>query len=1063
MKLRVIVMVACVCGSIAAGASAQTVDLASSSARQIVSGSLPSGRAGTWVAVGDVNGDINNKDLFIGAPGANSGRGEVRVLFGWLRQSTGDFSLDLADVVFSGANTGDQFGASVDAGFITQRETVPATNSRDLIVGAPGALSGRGEVYVFAGPLAGGTALTPSNAIIRIRGAAGDQLGAAVESADLNNDGFREIVAGAPGTGRVYIIDYHNAPTATLDLSTQAATLTIAGAGIGNALSVGDITADSVFDLAIGAPTAAAGAGAVYVVNGRPSGGLPSVVSLPAGANETFTGFDAGDHAGTSVWIKDFDGDGIWDLSMTAPDADGPSNSRLDAGDAYVVFGRAGLPAALAPDTVIYGASAGSHTGTWARSGDITKDEPDDLALLASGANAGMGAVYVVYGRPRHQYPAVIDLATQADRLIISDETVGGIQSTAVWEVTGEGAEDIVFGVPTADSGVGRVYLSISPRMSVTPNPIYVAGVQGSTPSVAVTVGNGGAVPITWSATPQVGYLSVSSTTGSSAITAPGSFTLTAALTGIPPGLYSPTIDVNSTSNNLAHRSRNPVLVAVLSPPTITVDHAFPVSWGEPLTWTAQASAPGATLLYEFYRFDSAGGWRKVQPFSTSNTYSWTPTAQDAGDHTIQVWVKTTYSPSAYDAWAGTSSFTITRPVPTIASFTNDGIFPMAPNTPVQFAVTATRGSAPLEYAFYAYREGAGWSLLQNYSASSSATWTPTVSGNYVVQAWVRSMGVTSAYEAFAATNVLRVTNTEPVRVLSLTPDKPFPARAGQSISFSAVATGGSAGPLQYQFVRYDEGSGWTIVQTYGSQRTYTWTPGAGAAGNHILQVWVRSAGVTAPYEGWVGTDPFSVVVDPLTSPSLSADVVFPVPTNTSIKWTATVSGGIAPLEYKFFILKSGGVWTLARDYATSNTFTWTPGTGAEGSYALQVWIRNAGSSAAYDTWVGTPYFTIGPSGPARVVSVTANQSLPAPSGSTIVWTAIATGGTAGPLQFKFVRYNQGTGLWTIVQDYSASNTFTWTPAATEAGTYTIQAWVRSAGSSAMYEGWAATGYFVVK
>ncbi len=1062
MKLRVQIVFGCLFGIVAANAAAQTVDLASPNARQIVSGSAAGGRAGTWVAVGDINGDINNKDLFIGAPAANSNRGEVRVLFGWLRQSAGDFSLDLADVILTGGTAGDRFGASVDAGFITERETLPATSSRDLIVGAPGALSGRGEVYVFAGPLTGGSALTPANAILRIRGAAGDQLGAAVESADLNNDGFREIIAGAPGTGRVYVIDYHHAPTTIVDLSTQPATMTISGPGIGNALTVGDITGDSVFDLAMGAPTAAEGAGAVFVVNGRASGTLPSVVALPAGANEAFSGLGLGDHAGASVWIKDYDGDGIWDLAIGAPEADGPGDSRVDAGDAYVIFGRAGLPANLVPDTVIYGFAAGLHTGAWIRSGDITKDEPDDLALLAPGANGGMGAVWVVYGRSRDQYPAVIDLASQGDRLIVSDETVGPIQSVAVWEVTGEGAEDMAFGVPAADGGTGRIYLSISPRMTVSPDPIYIAGVQGSTPSVAVTVNNGGSIPITWSATPQVSWLTASPGGGSAVVTAPGTFTLSAALAGVSPGLYAPSIAVNSTSKHLAHRSTIPILVAVLTQPTISADHAFPTPWGETITWTAQASAPGATLLYEFYRFDSAGGWHKVQSFSPSNTYIWTPTAPDTGDHSIQVWVKTTQSPAAWDAWAGTT-FTITRPIPTITSFTNDGVYPLAPNTPVQLTATATRGSGPLQYAFYAYREGAGWAVLQSYSASNTTTWTPTVSGNYGLQVWVRSSGVSDPYEAWAGTNMLSVTNAEPVRAISLTPDKPFPAHAGQSIKFTAAASGGSAGPLQYQFIRYDEGAGWTVAQAYSSQRTYTWMPGASAAGTHLLQVWIRSAGASAAYEDWLGTGSFSVVIDPFSSLSLTADVVFPVPTNTPIKWTASISGGIAPLQYKFLVLKSGGAWTLARDYAPSNTFTWTPGTGGEGSYAVQVWVRNAGSSAPYDTWAGTPFFTIGGSGPARVVSLSANQSLPAPPGSTIVWTAIATGGTAGPLQYKFVRYNQSTGVWAVAQDYSTMNTLTWTPTPGEAGTYLIQVWVRSAGASALYEDWGGTGYFAVK
>jgi hypothetical protein len=359
------------------------------------------------------------------------------------------------------------------------------------------------------------------------------------------------------------------------------------------------------------------------------------------------------------------------------------------------------------------------------------------------------------------------------------------------------------------------------------------------------------------------------------------------------------------------------------------------------------------------------------------------------------------------------------------------------------------------------YREGAGWSILQDYGSSNTATWTPTVSGTYALQAWVRSVGISDPYEAWAGTNFLTVTTTQALRVLSLTPDKPYPAHAGQTIKFTAAASGGSAGPLQYQFMRFDQNTGWTIAQPYSAVRTYAWTPGMNAAGTHALQVWVRNAGSSATYEGWLGTEFFSVVVDPLSSPSLNADVVFPVPANTPVKWTAMVTGGVAPLEYKFWVLRSGSGWVMARDYATSNSFTWTPAT--DGSYAVQVWVRNAGSSATYDTWVGSPFFTIAGTGPARVVSINADRAFPAATGTSIVWTAIATGGTAGPLQYRFWRFNQATGVWSIVQDYSSSNTFSWTPAAGEAGTYAIQAWVRSAGSSATYEGWAGTGFFTVR
>ena len=46
-------------------------------------------------------------------------------------------------------------------------------------------------------------------AVAQIQGLPGDQLGSALATGDLNNDGYREIILGAlgaPGTHRIYVI-----------------------------------------------------------------------------------------------------------------------------------------------------------------------------------------------------------------------------------------------------------------------------------------------------------------------------------------------------------------------------------------------------------------------------------------------------------------------------------------------------------------------------------------------------------------------------------------------------------------------------------------------------------------------------------------------------------------------------------------------------------------------------------------------------------------------------------------------------------------------------------------
>lgn len=77
-----------------------------------------------------------------------------------------------------------------------------------------------------------------------------------------------------------------------------------------------------------------------------------------------------------------------------------------------------------------------------------------------------------------------------------------------------------------------------------------------------------------------------------------------------------------------------------------------------------------------------------------------------------------------------------------------------------------------------------------------------------------------------------------------------------------------------------------------------------------------------------------------------------------------------------------------------------------------------------------------------------------------ITWTAQATGGTA-PLQYRFYLYNNETSTWTIVQDWSASRQYTWTPGAADFGLHVLQVWVKSTGAPD-WEAWTGTGFFVI-
>ena len=278
-----------------------------------------------------------------------------------------------------------------------------------------------------------------------------------------------------------------------------------------------------------------------------------------------------------------------------------------------------------------------------------------------------------------------------------------------------------------------------------------------------------------------------------------------------------------------------------------------------------------------------------------------------------------------------------------------------------------------------------------------------------------------------------------------------------QTVTVTGTASGG-VGPYEFTFWRYDvTRAQWFAAQPYGSSTTFSWAPKSTDVGTHVFQVWARSLGSTASYDGWQSV---SVVVSPPQplGVQLASTPRFPVPAGTPVTWAATPSGGSGTVEYQFWTYNTGtATWSVGRPYSTAATWTWTP---TAGNYVVQVWARTVGSTASYEAWAGTDVLKVNPPAPLTMQSLTATTSTATP-GTVVTWTARAIGGT-GPLEYQFWRYNQDAHTWTIAQAYSTTATYSWGPAAADGGAYTIQVWVRSAGSTASYEAWLSSGTLTV-
>ncbi len=433
--------------------------------REMWRGETTGSQAGFSLDRGDVHAGDDRRDLIVGAPGWQSQTGRVYVNFGGLVRR-GEVSFSASEAKLTGAAAGDRFGHATAAGYITAREADDPIPNRDLVVGAPGANGGSGAVYLFLRGLTHGQSLTTADAILTITGApAGAQLGAALATGDLDGDGYREIIIGAPGTGSVYVV--HGGPTATgsLNLATPSSAFFLihgaSAAGIGRGLAAGDITGDGLYDLAISAHSEG-GIGAVYVIYGRPANTFPATMGIVATANARFGGIDSGDMAGWAVEIAPFDGDLVSDLIIGAPGADGPANSRANGGEIYVIWGNAThvSRSLSAADLTIYGESAGHFEGSDLAIGDVDRRAPSDFVSLAPGA-ADAGELHVVLGRSRAAFGTVYDLAVKPmDRRLVGDPDLGQIATALIYDLTGEGAEDVLAGMP--GSGEGLVYVSFS-------------------------------------------------------------------------------------------------------------------------------------------------------------------------------------------------------------------------------------------------------------------------------------------------------------------------------------------------------------------------------------------------------------------------------------------------------------------------------------------------------------------------------------------------------------------------------------------------------------------------
>lgn len=490
----------------------------------------------------DINGDgiddyISAAYVADGPSNARASSGEVYVFYGSTspsatRDVAGTFGT-VPDVKILGATAADFIGAeSIRTGDINGDGIADLVFSSSQADGPGEARMTSGESYIVFGSAALPALidLNSGDEDVTLYGiqagsvniGAGDT--AAIVVGDINGDGFDDVIVGIGGidalgtrtdAGSIAIIYGSDSMPVSVDTATfpSSSGVLIYGADNGDkvpsqhSMALGDVNADGVTDLLVGAAladgpgNARADAGELYIIYGGSS--LPQTIDLLADEQDVIVyGATAGDllcenFLSASRWWSqvaagDINGDGIDDVIIGSPSADGPSDARVDAGEVYIVFGSTSLPSSIdlasnEEDVIIYGAGASDALAvdSWRPLGDVNGDGIRDLILGAfqadgpSDARTEAGEAYVILGGT--SLPSSIDIANgdQDVEILGSDngDRLADEGNATLLDIDGDGLDDIVVGASNADgplnaraNGSGDAYIvfgSASPAASI--------------------------------------------------------------------------------------------------------------------------------------------------------------------------------------------------------------------------------------------------------------------------------------------------------------------------------------------------------------------------------------------------------------------------------------------------------------------------------------------------------------------------------------------------------------------------------------------------------------------